>query len=94
MHFAVLLLTVPGSCYRVETPILAVHPKEDRQLLLKIPAGAEVYVVGETPGTPFTEVIWQSEPLLLFAQDLYERARRVSSLFDEVPVVNDFVNRA
>jgi hypothetical protein len=69
-----------GARYMLETPILSVYQRGDSRVLLRIPAGEEVRVVGEQPGTPFLAVQWQSELLQLFALDLRERAQPLGLL--------------
>jgi hypothetical protein len=57
-----------------------VYHTGDRHVFLRIPAGEEISVLGDKPGTPFINVRWQSEVLQMFAQDLHERGQQLIGL--------------
>jgi hypothetical protein len=84
MQVELLFSVIPGASYQLDAVVPTVHRKGDRHVFFRLRAGEEVCVVGERPGTPFTEVIWQSHSLLLFARDLHDRAHLVSTIFDSI----------
>ena len=69
---------IPGTWYSLDEAILSVYRGGDSHIFFRIPAGEEVYVVGEQPETPFTQVRWHSELLRVFALDLHERAQQLN----------------
>jgi hypothetical protein len=71
---------LPGARYRLDASILSVYRRDDRHIFLRIPAGEEVSVLGDKPGTPFIKVRWQSEVVQMFAHDLNERAQQLTGL--------------
>ena len=70
---------IPGTRYILRESILGVYRRDERHVFLRIPAGEEIAVVGEEPGTPFTRVRWQAELLQIFALDLQERGEPANS---------------
>ena len=79
MHFSAVPALIPGTRYTVRESILSVYRRDDQYIFLKIPAGEEVTIVGEEPGTPFTLVRWQFELLQIFALDLQDRGEPTNS---------------
>lgn len=76
------------TAYRVFTALRAVHTSAEKHGFVSIPADATVRIVTNPNGDQFVQVLWDNKHLLVFAQDLRERAM----LSDSIPSQETGVN--
>ena len=67
----------PRGRYRFNSPTLALLEEEGRHLARTVPAGAVVDVDGVFESDKLVEVQWDGKRVMMFAQDLRNRAELV-----------------
>jgi hypothetical protein len=71
---------MPGECYRLKTPTLAIMVQESQRIPVTIPLGGVVRLVdGPLNGERLVDVEWEAKPLLMFSVDLRERGEIVEA---------------
>jgi len=61
--------------YYIQEPILSIQSQsQDRRDFVYVPAGTVVSVPDYSPDAKFVEIVWDSKTLLMFSQDLQDRA--------------------
>jgi hypothetical protein len=64
-----------GKQFRVKTPVLALDETSVRRTPVTVPVGAIIDVIdGPKPDIPLVKVVWEKRWLLMYEQDLRERA--------------------
>ena len=59
--------------YRVRTLLRGIHPTEPKEIVT-IPTGATLSIVEQPTNNDLVSVRWEGRDLLVFAQDLHDRA--------------------
>ncbi len=72
---------MPGGLYCIQQDILSVHsPREGHQHCLYVPAGTVISVRNHDQlNDRLVEVNWDSKTVLVFAQDLEDRAQPLNN---------------
>jgi hypothetical protein len=66
---------MPLGRYRITDPTIAVVEEEGRHVSYTVPVGAIVIVdVNSLQDNGLVEVVWNEEPVMMFAQDLRSRS--------------------
>ena len=80
MRTAILHLVFTGKQFRITTPTMALDETGVQRNSITLPAGAIVDVIdGPKPDHPLVRVVWGRHWLLMYEQDLCERAEEVTS---------------
>jgi hypothetical protein len=67
---------MPGYQFKMTTPTIAVERPDD-MVVLQVPAGASVTVLGQLLGNRLVNVNWEGRPVMMFGRDLHEHAERM-----------------
>lgn len=71
---------MPGECYRLKTPTLAIMVQEGQRIPVTIPLGGVVKLVdGPLNGERLVDVEWEAKPLLMFSVDPRDRGEIVEA---------------
>ena len=67
-----------GKKFLLKTPTIAVDETEKQKVAALLPAKSIVSVIsGPAPEDPMVHVTWDDKRLLMFAQDLHQRAEEI-----------------
>ena len=62
--------------FRLKTATIALFPEDGRHVARVVPEGAVIHVQS-VEGNKLTEVVWQGQTVLMFAQDVRTRGERL-----------------